>query len=70
MSAGKPGYRIYLCGGPEAAVPDDSDCPNNHDHTPAPKGYIAWHEWAAEMAKTHLQTRCVGCGLLKVLVPK
>lgn len=45
-------------------------CPNFHDHTPAPTGYIQWHAWAAKMSKTHKQERCKGCGLLAIWVPK
>lgn len=39
-------------------------------HTPCPSGYLAWHEWAEEMAKTHRQVRCKGCGLYAVWVPR
>lgn len=39
-------------------------------HTPAPPGYLAWFEWAREMAKTHRQERCPGCGLWKVWTPR
>lgn len=39
-------------------------------HTPAPELYLQWHSWAAEMAKTHHQTRCPGCGLFEVWIPK
>lgn len=35
-----------------------------------PEGYLAWHEWAEKKAKTHKSTRCPGCGLYKVWVPK
>ncbi len=30
-------------------------------HTPAPVGYMAWHEWAKKKAKTHRQERCPEC---------
>lgn len=39
-------------------------------HTPQPKGYIAWHEWAAKKSKTHRQIRCKGCGRLEVWTRK
>lgn len=45
-------------------------CPNEADHVDGPEGYLAWHEWAEEMMKTHRQTRCRGCNLWKVWTPK
>lgn len=46
-------------------------CTNEADHTPGqPAGYLAWHEWAEEMSKTHKQKRCPGCRLLQIWVPK
>ncbi len=45
-------------------------CPNAEDHTPCPSSYLAWDEWAQRMAKTHRQSRCPGCGLWKIWVPK
>lgn len=62
-------YKIYLCGLDEP-VADDSDCVSNDAHTPAPRGYIAWHEWANKMGKTHRQVECSGCGLLKIWMVK
>ena len=56
-------YRTYICGGPWELQPDTSDCPNNAQHTPSPRGYVAWHEWAERMRRTHRVTRCRGCGL-------
>lgn len=38
-------------------------------HDDGPRGYIAWHEWAAEKRKTHRQKRCPVCGLYKIWVP-
>ena len=40
------------------------------DHTPAPDGYCAWHDWAMKMGKTHRQIRCDRCGLFKIWIPK
>lgn len=40
------------------------------DHTPCPKGYLAWHEWAAEMKKTHAVEHCCECGLYMIWRPK
>lgn len=45
-------------------------CPNFEDHTPAPKGYIEWHEWADKMGKTHSQRKCCGCGIYAIWEPK
>lgn len=64
------GYKFYICGGPEALVIEPTDCPNWESHAAAPLGYIAWHEWAEQMGKTHRQEPCPGCGLLKIWVPK
>jgi hypothetical protein len=37
-------------------------CPGAHLHTPQPRRYDAWHEWAERMAETHDQRRCATCG--------
>lgn len=39
------------------------------EHTPCPKGYLAWHEWAAEMEKTHRQEACPKCSLYVIWRP-
>jgi hypothetical protein len=39
------------------------NCPQAAGHTRQPRGYQAWHEWAAKMAGTHTQHQCPGCGL-------
>jgi hypothetical protein len=39
-------------------------------HTPAPSEFRAWQEWAATKAETHIQTRCPGCNLWHVWVPR
>lgn len=44
-------------------------CAQGEGHTPSPEGYLAWHEWAAEKAKTHRQVRCPECGLWAIWVP-
>lgn len=31
-----------------------------------PSGYVAWHEWAERMSKTHHQERCPECGRLTI----
>lgn len=43
------------------------DCVHRPDE---PTDYLAWHDWADKMAKTHVQIRCQGCGLYKTWVPK
>ena len=48
----------------------DKPCPNAAEHTPAPDGYVTWHEWAEEISATHQQRRCAGCGRLQIWVPK
>lgn len=60
-------YRLplHICGD-EPPVSDDSTCPLNDRHTPAPKGYLAWQVWAAQMARTHAQKQCPACGLWKI----
>lgn len=45
-------------------------CPAFHDHTPAPSGYIAWHEWAKKMGRTHRPIKCTGCKRYAIWVPK
>lgn len=39
-------------------------CPNSAEHNDEANhlGYVAWHAWAKEKAKTHRQERCPGCG--------
>ncbi|WP_067511781.1 MULTISPECIES: hypothetical protein [Sphingomonadales] len=39
-------------------------------HTAQPDGYIAWHAWAADMAKTHDQRQCTECGLYAIWEPR
>lgn len=50
-----------------ADAPDP--CPRADLHTPAPFGYLAWHEWAEAMSHTHEQHPCAGCDLLFIWVP-
>jgi hypothetical protein len=49
---------------------NEDECSNQKAHTPCPKGYIDWHQWAEKKAKTHRQLKCVGCGLFAIWVPK
>lgn len=46
------------------------DCPEKARHTRYPEGYLQWHAWAEKKAKTHRSTRCKGCGLFAVWMPK
>ena len=46
------------------------NCPKIENHTGCPTGYLAWHEWADEMSKTHRCTRCPDCGYWAIWVPK
>ena len=45
-------------------------CPEVDRHTPQPTGYGQWHAWARQMAKTHKQFRCPGCGLFQIWIPR
>ena len=45
-------------------------CPNAANHTPCPKGYAAWDEWAKQMSQTHEQVRCSGCKLFAIWIEK
>jgi len=38
--------------------------------TPSPDGYVAFHEWAEEMMRTHRSTKCKDCGRYAVWVKK
>ena len=43
---------------------------NHCSHTPSPIGYLAWHDWADKISKTHKQVKCKSCGLFKVWIDK
>lgn len=36
----------------------------------APREYETWTRWANDMARTHVQRRCPGCGLWKIWEPR
>lgn len=60
-----------VVGNDRAARKTEVICQNFVDHTPGqPGGYLAWHDWAAKMARTHNQERCSGCGLFQIWVPR
>lgn len=48
----------------------EQECLYKGNHTRSPTGYLAWHEWAREMSKTHRQKRCPGCKLWVIWEPK
>lgn len=56
--------------GKTARITSAEKCPDVDAHTFAPKTYLAWHEWAAEKAKTHVQKRCPTCALWVIWEPK
>lgn len=44
-------------------------CPTPEKHTHPEEdslGYVAWHEWAERMMRTHTQHKCPGCGRYRV----
>lgn len=43
---------------------------NRANHTRMPSGYGSWHDRAKELARTHVQRRCAGCGLWAIWEPK
>ena len=51
----------FVKGHPVPEHPEDCE-----PHTPGPGGYTAWFEWCEQMAKTHVQRQCRGCGLWAV----
>lgn len=61
---------VRFCTGGGALVADPPTTDACVPHTPSPSGYLAWHEWAEQMAKTHEQHRCPGCGLWQIWKPK
>jgi hypothetical protein len=49
----------------------EMSCPNIAGHTKGiPAGYGERAEWAMRMGRTHRQTRCPGCDLYVIWVPK
>jgi hypothetical protein len=56
-------YKIYLCGGDDRLFDPDPSCSRNELHTPQPRSYVDWFEWAGQMNyKGHAQHKCPGCG--------
>ena len=52
------------------ALVNEAHCPNLHDHTPGPDGYLQWHAWASKLSRTHRQEKCSSCGLYVIWVPR
>lgn len=48
----------------------EANCPNFHDHTPCPDGYLQWHAWARKMKRTHRQVKCTGCSRYTIWIPR
>jgi hypothetical protein len=63
-------YKVYLCGEPGPLCIPNETCVLADGHTPEPAGYLAWHDWAYQMDRTHVQRSCPACGLLVVWIPK
>jgi hypothetical protein len=49
---------------------NSSLCPVRESHTVSPQGYITWHVWAEQKAKTHRQVKCTGCGRYAIWIPR
>ncbi|CAB4906218.1 unannotated protein [freshwater metagenome] len=60
-------YRVYLDPDPDPPL-IVTECDAGGQHTPAPRGYLEWHEWATERENTHEQVQCA-CGLWAIWVP-
>jgi hypothetical protein len=58
-------HASYICV-PDMTLVREGDCPRIRLHTPAPSGYLAWHEWAEKKSRRHHQVVCPGCGLLAI----
>jgi hypothetical protein len=48
----------------------ETPCPDEHKHTAAPSGYVAFFAWAERMSRTHRQLKCSGCGRWQLWVPR
>lgn len=46
------------------------DCSKIENHTACPDNYLAWHDWARGMVRTHKAYRCPDCGFWAIWVPK
>ncbi len=61
---------VILCGGDMRCFPDDSNCPNNLNHEPTPRGYGDQIEWWEQKRKTHAQSKCPECHRWAIWTPK
>ena len=60
-------YKLYLCGGDDRLFDPDPSCPRSELHTPQPRGYVEWFEWAGRMNyRGHSQSRCPGCNRYRI----
>lgn len=64
------GYKVYLCGTGDSPLVVERTCPNWERHTPSPRGYLDWHEWAKAMSKGFRQRKCPGCDRYEIWEPK
>lgn len=60
----------FVCTDEGPLVDPNPGCRRAAEHTPQPAGYVAWWAWAEEMAKTHEQLQCPGCGRWLICVPR
>ena len=51
----------------ERVILHPEDC---EPHPPSPRGYTQRLDWQEQMAKTHTQRQCRGCGLWAIWEPK
>lgn len=63
-------YANRICSPDDSIHVPDPNCPLAERHTPAPRGYVAWHEWAEKMEETHYQVRCKGCDKFQIWKPR
>lgn len=65
--------QVFICfgyiPGVTRLVARPATTPECEPHTPQPTGYVEASEWAEEMARTHDQRRCAGCGLWAIWEP-
>lgn len=66
----RPGWVVSGAAAGHFKFPSAEDCLDVEQHTKAPKGYLAWHEWARAKSKTHRQVRCPTCGFFSIWKPR
>jgi len=60
----------FLFAPPHPGYRNAEQCPDRATHTESPDGYLAWHVWAEEKARTHVQHQCPTCGFWAIWKPK